>query len=85
MRVTTFATDGHSVTWRGDGETVVVQAWGPDSLRVRATRAGDVLDTDFALLPPKASQISFEVSGDSARLTNGRISALLTTRTYYDD
>jgi len=43
------------VIWRGDGEAVFVQAWGPDSLRVRAAVMGDPADSDFSLLPPTAS------------------------------
>jgi alpha-D-xyloside xylohydrolase len=38
-----FETAKDAITWRGDGETLVVQAWGRDSLRVRSTRAGEVL------------------------------------------
>ena len=75
-------TDG--VRWRGDGETVLVQSWGASSLRVRATRAGDIVDTDFALLPPSATQIDVHVDGDTAVLTNGGIVAVLTAGTRYD-
>ena len=50
--MTSFDTEHGRIIWRGGGETLVVEAWGHDALRVRATRAGAVLDTDFALLPP---------------------------------
>ncbi|WP_083259543.1 glycoside hydrolase family 31 protein [Cellulosimicrobium cellulans] len=43
--------DGTRLVWRGDGETLVVEPWGRDSVRVRATLMGDVVDTEHALLP----------------------------------
>ncbi|MFC3491493.1 glycoside hydrolase family 31 protein [Glycomyces rhizosphaerae] len=73
----TFETAKDAITWRGDGETLVVQAWGRDSLRVRSTRAGEVLDTDFALLEPEPVEVAIEVDGDTATLTNGAISVVL--------
>ncbi len=78
--MTYFAVADEALTWRGDGETLVVQAWGADSLRVRATRAGRVLDTDFALLPQPACQPRITVDGATATITNGRITAVLRAR-----
>ncbi|MBO3735899.1 glycoside hydrolase family 31 protein [Glycomyces niveus] len=78
------------MTWRGDGETLVVQAWGRDSLRVRSTRAGEVLDTDFALLEPEPVDVEITVDGDTATLVNGAITVVLRARsgrdwqTFYD-
>ena len=43
--------EGARLVWRGGGETLVVEPWGRDSVRVRATLMGDVVDTDHALLP----------------------------------
>jgi alpha-D-xyloside xylohydrolase len=73
----TFETSPDAVIWRGDGETLVVQAWGRDSLRVRSTRAGEVLDTDFALLEPGPVDVSITVDGDTATLVNGAITVVL--------
>ncbi|MCH7229437.1 hypothetical protein L0U85_00960 [Glycomyces sp. L485] len=73
----TFETTEDSITWRGDGETLVVQAWGRDSLRVRSSPSGDVRDTDFALLEPEPVQVAIEVDGETATLTNGAITAVL--------
>ncbi|GAA2161725.1 MULTISPECIES: glycoside hydrolase family 31 protein [Glycomyces] len=74
----TFETAKDAIIWRGDGETLVVQAWGRDSLRVRSTRAGEVLDTDFALLEPEPVDVQITVDGETAALTNGAITAVLT-------
>ena len=41
--MTTFEITDDAVVWRGDGETLVVQAWGESSLRVRSNPAGEVL------------------------------------------
>lgn len=62
-----------SITWRGSGETVCVQPWGDHSVRTRASMSGEVLDTDFALLPPEQASPEIEVSGAVAHLTNGRL------------
>ena len=75
--MTTFETTDDAVIWRGDGETLVVQAWGRNSLRVRSNPAGDVLDTDFALLEPEPVPVAITVEGETATLTNGAITAVL--------
>ncbi len=43
------------VIWTGDGETLFVQAWGRDSLRVRSVMMGQIEESDFSLLPPEAT------------------------------
>ncbi|MDR2930301.1 MAG: hypothetical protein LBV06_05290 [Propionibacteriaceae bacterium] len=66
-----------AIVWRGDGETLIVQAWGPNSLRVRSARGHDVEDTDFALLDPLTSTPTIAVEDATATITNGRITAIL--------
>jgi alpha-D-xyloside xylohydrolase len=83
-RMNTFETGADRIVWRGDGETLVVQAWGRDSLRVRSTPTGDVLDTDFALLEPEPVAADIAVDGDTATITNGAITAVLRARGGYD-
>ena len=79
-----FSTTPTSITWSGGGETVRVDAWGAHSLRVRATIMADVQDTVFALLDPKPSLPSVTVDGDTARIENGGITAVLTARESLD-
>ncbi|MFG3339966.1 TIM-barrel domain-containing protein [Glycomyces sp. NPDC048151] len=79
-----FETAKDAITWRGDGETLVVQAWGRDSLRVRSTRAGEVLDTDFALLEPEPVDVEITVDGDTATIVNGGVTAVLHASSGYD-
>lgn len=71
-----FQTDGHHLRWTGDGETLLVEPWGADAVRVRAVPAGDVLDTAWALLPaPRTPDPTVEIApdGGSARLAQGRL------------
>jgi alpha-D-xyloside xylohydrolase len=82
--VTVFHTASGRLLWRGDGETLVVEPWGRHSLRVRATRAADVADTDFALLPRPPAEAEIVTEGNVARLTNGNITAVLTAGEYED-
>ena len=42
------------VIWRGDGESLYVQAWGRNSFRVRSVIMGDFVETGFSLLPQEA-------------------------------
>jgi alpha-D-xyloside xylohydrolase len=72
------------VAWKGDGETVLVESWGVNSLRVRATRAGDILNTDFALVQQPEQPVDVRIDGATAVVTNGNISAVLTARTTFD-
>ncbi|HEY3436208.1 MAG TPA: TIM-barrel domain-containing protein [Actinotalea sp.] len=84
MSSTTFEARPDGVVWRGDGETLLVQAWGPNSLRVRATQGTAVLDTDYALLQPVAVPVDVAVDGEVATLRNGRITAVLRARRFLD-
>lgn len=71
-----FDVTGQHLLWRGDGETLVVEPWGRDSVRVRAVMTGDVLDTDWALLPQAATDATVEVDGGTATLRNGRLTVV---------
>ena len=81
----TFRAENGTLTWTGDGETLRIEPWGDDAVRVRARLKGPILDADWALLPPVGdgetpcfgvSDISIcglEGGGVEARLTNGGI------------
>ncbi|MBO1752118.1 family 31 glucosidase [Actinotalea sp. BY-33] len=72
-----FEVDGQRVVWRGGGETLVVEAWGPSSVRVRATLKGEILDTEWALLPPEPVLGEVTVDGTVATLVNGDLHVVL--------
>ena len=67
-----FEVSGDTVVWRGDGETLLVQAWGSDSVRVRARLMGDVLDTDYALQRPEPADAAVDVDGESVASNRAR-------------
>ncbi|KAA8820209.1 glycoside hydrolase family 31 protein [Bifidobacterium vespertilionis] len=56
--------NGTAIEWTGDGEYVRVEAWGPNSVRVRSRLMQRPLDTDWALLPPA------EIAANAANGTN---------------
>lgn len=76
MTDSSFRMTGDRLVWTGGGETVVIQPWGRDSVRVRATLAA-VEDTDWALLTPEqGAPAHIDVAGDVATLTNGRLTVV---------
>ncbi|QTE31178.1 glycoside hydrolase family 31 protein [Pengzhenrongella sicca] len=85
MTADVFELDGTALVWRGDGETVRVEPWGADSVRVRSAVMADVVESGFALLPQPATDASIDVDGDVARLTNGNLTAVLTARSFHSD
>jgi alpha-D-xyloside xylohydrolase len=77
-----FQVDGGSLVWRGNGETLRIQAWGPNSLRVRSRLMGDILDTDYALLPlaegaGNSVEGSIHIDGNVAVVRNGKLHAVV--------
>jgi len=79
---------GHQLIWTGAGETVVVEPWGRNSVRVRATPEGEVAGTDWALLPPAPDahdQVALEVHDRGATLRNGRIRVELETSSWFHE
>ena len=45
-----FEISDQALLWRNHGETLCIQPWGPDSLRVRSVPMGELRDDRFALL-----------------------------------
>ncbi len=72
-----YERNGNELIWRNKGETLVITPWGEDSLRVRSTLQGDVADARWALLEPERTETVVEIDGDSAAITNGRLTAKL--------
>jgi len=67
--------------WFSGQETLRIEPWGPDAIRVRG-RVGPVLgELPGALLEgaPALSEAKVEVSGSTARIVNGRVTVELTT------
>lgn len=70
-----FKKENNSLIYVNGGETVQIEPWGENSLRVRATKTSKVSQEDWALLPPKACTAQIEIDGQTASITNGKIKA----------
>ena len=80
-----FRIDDNRLTWRGEGETLVVDPWGPDSVRVRAAIKSEIQNADWALLTPVTSDSRIEIHGDIATLRNGAITVIARASAFYDE
>jgi len=78
-----FETNGSQLVWRGNGETIALDPWGPNSVRVRARKSGEVLDSDWALLAPAPAEALIEIEGERASMSVGNIVVVLTSRAYW--
>lgn len=73
-----FEEQNHSLLFRQDGETVMLTAWGENSLRTRATILSDISENSIALLePPKTETIIMIKDERFATIQNGNIRAEL--------
>lgn len=73
-----FEQKGQQLLWRYHGETVVVEPWQDNSIRVRAAMMHDIIDSDFALLPFQGEMDgTIEIGEDKAVLTNGKMKAVI--------
>ena len=72
-----FETQGDALIFRQNGETVTVEAWMPDSLRVRAGLLSDLEEGSIALLPKEETEVSVQIEEWKASITNGKITAVM--------
>ncbi|MCC7145754.1 MAG: hypothetical protein IT443_04855 [Phycisphaeraceae bacterium] len=70
-----FLLDGQALIWRSHGETLRVEPWGANALRVRATMNAEFASAYSALLDPAQSQAEVAIRADGATIRNGRIQA----------
>ncbi|MGQ9682489.1 MAG: glycoside hydrolase family 31 protein [Anaerolineae bacterium] len=71
-----FSTTGNGVLlWRHEHETLRIEPWGTDGLRVRARVHGEILDEPHALLPLDTPPGEISLAEDGAAVRNGRIEA----------
>ena len=70
--------DQEAIIFENDGETLRIEPWGENSLRVRAVMMGDIKDTDYALLPPPYKPAKIIIKDEfNGEITNGSITAVL--------
>jgi alpha-D-xyloside xylohydrolase len=71
-----FSQDGKALLWRHNYETLRIEPWCQDSLRVRITRnAGIRDDLPNALLPVAPAEPTITLGADAATIRNGAIQA----------
>ena len=70
-----ISTVDNRLVYRSDRETLVIEAWGTDGLRVRATPLGEIIDRQWALTEPVDAQATIEISDTEATIRNGTVSA----------
>ncbi len=70
-----FEKAGRGLLWRRAGETLRIEPWGHDSIRVRATRESAFSDADWALLSPAPVEPVIEIGDAGASLCAGRLRA----------
>ncbi|HEX4342103.1 MAG TPA: family 31 glucosidase, partial [Verrucomicrobiae bacterium] len=75
-----FAREQNRLTWHFKDQILWLEPWGKDSIRVRATTLAAMPLHDWSLLPPKKSAVKITIGKDSARLTNGRLTATIDSK-----
>lgn len=74
-----FKIDGNRIFRRYDGETLCVEPWGKNSIRVRAVKTREFTDgKNWALTERVEHLAEIKVSGDQATVSNGKITAVIT-------
>jgi alpha-D-xyloside xylohydrolase len=72
-----FSQEENRLVWHFNGEKLVLEAWGENSLRVRSVMMGDIIDTDFALLKVESCNAQIDILEHEAIITNGKIKAVI--------
>ncbi len=76
-----FRQQKNALIWEQDHETVQIEPWGQDSLRVRATMGPEIRDDlPGALLEPAFTEAQIEIGAEHALVRNGAIAAEVSAR-----
>ena len=70
-----FKIDNHRLVFQYDAEKLWIEPWGENSLRVRATKNGQMPDEDWALIPQAESKAGITLGEEYAEIENGKIIA----------
>ena len=68
--------EGNKLIHSHGGQSIVIEAWGPDGLRVRVTPAGGKQTSDWALDIPSAKPAKIQIADREATIRNGKVSAI---------
>lgn len=72
-----FERAGDRLIWRHQAQTLWLEPWGPDCIRVRATLHRDMPELDWSLLPPRGCEVEIAIESTGAELRNGGLSATI--------
>lgn len=72
--------DEQKLVWQQGGETVWIQPWGKNTLRVRCTMGPTPLDLPGALLEPNPATPKIRSDENQATITNGLLTCAISTR-----
>ena len=72
-----FERDGNTIICRSGAETLWLEPWGRDAVRVRATVNARLRDVPGALLAPEAGDAEARVTEGGAELVNGKMRAAI--------
>ena len=75
-----YEIEGDKLLRQYDSEILTVEAWGENSLRIRATHEGKMPQNDWALLPAKSAKADIGADGETATVTNGNITAKISDK-----
>jgi len=70
-----FREENKTLVWERNHETVVIQPWGRDSLRVRSTMPPGIVDARGALLSPVTLEPRIEIHDNGALIQKAKIKA----------
>lgn len=75
-----FSQQGNRLVYQFDGETLWVEPWGKDSLRVRATKMCEMPLEDWALIPQENNDaiITIDAEEGTGQIQNGKLTAKFT-------
>ncbi|MDR1947784.1 MAG: family 31 glucosidase [Spirochaetaceae bacterium] len=81
-----FSEEHNRLLYRYDAETLMIESWGKNSLRIRSTKnavtrnaLGGIDSGDWALLPPEPCDGDIQIDGEEgASFENGKIKAAIT-------
>jgi alpha-D-xyloside xylohydrolase len=75
-----FTAEKGKLIFENRGETLQIEAWNENSLRIRSRMMGEILDTDYALLPVSdhvEAKIEIDNETQTASIKNGKITAVV--------
>jgi alpha-D-xyloside xylohydrolase len=75
LKPTPFTRDGTRIVWRHQQQTLWVEPWGADCIRVRSTALSEMPLRDWSLLEPRPSSPKIKIDSNEARITNAHLTA----------